>query len=194
VLRVFVALLLLSFPKLASAIDPYAIPTTGQEQQQFVPAKLVPYALGHASRYSGNEYSWYLYEYLRSYRDALLTGRFYTAGIGEVYEDASWQGTFDAKNGIGRATPEDFGYTRQKLEGRFRIEREGTVFYSNNGLPHPELWFRLGKNFSLDQISEGPIYVVEVWLSPQKEYGYGQGYLKQEIVLLSACVKGPDCI
>jgi hypothetical protein len=173
------------------ATEPYPIPTTGQETQRFIPAKLVEIALQRARAFRGKEHSWYLYAYIDAYLDYLLVrGNAYNRSTLEVQRQAFQHGIADARNGLTSATPEDFGYKRTRVEGRFVIEFEGSRFHPIGSKALTTAFaFRMGSDVSRDEIVEGHNYLVECWLSPERRSpveGYGHmGMFSREIVVLS---------
>lgn len=197
--RAFVSIVILMtcFPALGG--ERYTIKTTGHEQQRFIPAKLVDIALSRAKHHKGKEHSWYLYQYLNAYRDYLLVGGgAYCSCAYEVEREAFLQGINDARNGVTDAIPDDFGYTRGRLEGRFVIEFEGDRFQPNGSKGWREaLAFRLGKNVSIDEIAESEAYLIEGWLSPKASLYAGYGHMaayKQEVIVLRVCARDTGCI
>ena len=152
----------------AAAVGPYPIPTTGQEAQRLVPAKLVELALRRASTYRGQNRSWYLYAYIDAYRDFLLVaGDAYNRGTLDVERAGFQQGIADARDGATATSPEDFGYTKTRIEGRFVIEFEGNRFHPiESDALELALAFRMGRDVSRDEIVEGQNYLVNCWRSP----------------------------
>src|SRR5262245_59740779 len=107
----------------------YQIPTTGQELPRSIPEKLVEISLRRASEYRGKQHTWYLYAYLDAYRDYLLVrGGTGCGGTLQCQRAGCLQGIADARDGSTAATPEDFGYTRAQIEGRFTFQFEGNRF------------------------------------------------------------------
>jgi len=177
----------LAVNQLALANGDYPIPTTGQESQRFIPQRLVEISLRRASEYHGKQHTWFLYAYLDAYRDYLLVrGQAYCRGTQEVERAGFQQGIADARDGATPATPEDFGYTKTEVEGRFTFEFEGSRFNATGTLGRESAFaFRFGPDVSRDEFVEGRTYKVNVWLSPEGGRGWGHmGMYKREVVVL----------
>ncbi len=178
----------LTVAQVALADGNYPIPTTGQESQRFIPQRLVELALRRASRYHGKQHTWYLYAYLDAYRDYLLVrGQAYCGGTLESQRAGFQQGITDARDGSTAVTPEDFGYARAQIEGRFIFKFEGSRFNPIGTKGWESAFaFRFGPDVSRDEFVEGQSYLVNVWLSPEGSRGWGHmGMYKREIVVLS---------
>ena len=183
---VAISLALLITVTFVSSDEQYAIQTTGQEAQRFIPPKLVKIALQRATGYEGKEHSWYLYSYLDAYRDYLLIGEnTYDPGPYEVNRKGFEQGIADARHAVTSATPEDFGYRRMTIKGRFVLEFEGERFHPSGVSDWRSAHaFRMGPNVRVGEIDENQDYVVECWLSPERD-GWGhRGMYRREIVVL----------